>query len=192
VHSIKRDVPEGGKCTVFASARSIAAAGKEAAIHLSMVVNDGINDRLYLSLANSASDTLWSTAPAWLACPFNAGSAPSPLRIAGVQISEASDAEFIVVDIERNPTDPAPEIARYYIDVSQLSSPRWIEHNVPIDIESASYASCLGRTSDGFGVDGLYLAGSVGGVGQLVYSPLYNASILPRPLFHVACSCRAN
>jgi hypothetical protein len=170
---IKQDLP-AGRCTNFASALSVPVPGQAGSIHLAMVVNDGANDHLYLSLSNSASDTAWSAAPVWLACPFNGGAPPSQLAIAGVQISEASDGEFIVVDIVGNPGNAVPLLARYYIDVSQAGAPQWVKHNVPIDIETAVYASCLGRSRSSQDVDGLYLAGKVDGAAQLVYSPLYN------------------
>ncbi|AQH05586.1 hypothetical protein A9R05_41935 (plasmid) [Burkholderia sp. KK1] len=171
----QRDPSVGALCTDFSCALSVNTSGKEAAIHLAVVVNDSNGDHLYLSLSNSASDTGWSDAPVWTACPFNAAVPGQQLQIAGVQISEASDAEYIVVDIVLDPADPTPLLERYYIDVRDPSAPRWIEHRTPIDIGSARYSSCLGRSSDAFGVDGLYLSGSVDGTAQLVYSPLFNA-----------------
>src|SRR5437879_5971269 len=93
---IKQDFPGGATCQTFAAAQAAAQQGQAAAIHLAMVLNDGTNDHLYLSLANSDSDTGWTDKPAWTPCPFNAKDsagapimAPAPFTIAGVFISEA-------------------------------------------------------------------------------------------------------
>lgn len=179
--AIERDVP-GGMCSNFASALSLPVAGQPDALHLAMVVNDGSNDHLYLSLSNPASGGAWAAGLAWAPCPFNGGTQPSRLAIAGVKISEASDGQFIVVDIVANPDAAKPLLQRYYIDTSQSRAARWVEHKVPIDIEAGIYASCLGRSRDSAGVDGVYLASKMDGAAQLIYSPLYNTfnPALPR------------
>jgi hypothetical protein len=170
---IRRDMPHG-RCTNFASACSVPVSGQPGLIHLAMVVNDGHNDHLYLSLSNPASDTAWSAAPVWTACPFNAGTAPARLAIAGVQIGEANDGLFIVVDIASHAGAAAPLRSRYVIDAGQAGQPRWVPHNVPVDAAAAIYASCLGRSRGGWDVDGLYLAARVGDKPQLIYAPLYH------------------
>jgi hypothetical protein len=170
---IRRDMP-GGRCTNFASALSVPVPGQPGAIHLAMVVNDGRDDHLYLSLSNSASDTAWSTALVWTACPFNAASAPARLAIAGVQIGEANDGLFIVVDVADRAGGATPLRSRYVIDAAQAGRPRWVPHNVPVDAGAAIYASCLGRSRGGWKVDGLYLAAKVGDTAQLIYAPLYH------------------
>jgi hypothetical protein len=146
-----------------------------------MVLHDGKNDHLYLGLANSDSDISWTDKPAWLPCPFNARDnsgapiqPPAPFRIASIFISEATDKEYIVADVIRNPADRVGLLSRFYIDVSNPSSPVWTPHDLAIDIEAASYSSCLGRTSHAFGVDGLYTKGTIGDSLQLIYTPLYN------------------
>ncbi|UUZ55752.1 hypothetical protein LP419_09595 [Massilia sp. H-1] len=45
--------------------------GEAGGIDLAMVLSDGSDDHLYLSLGNSDADTGWSDDPSWLACPFN-------------------------------------------------------------------------------------------------------------------------
>lgn len=170
---IRRDLAQG-RCTDFASALSVPVPGRPGAIHLAMVVNDGRNDHLYLSLSNPASDMAWSAAPVWTACPFNAGAAPLRLAIAGVQIGEANDGLFIVVDLAGHAGAAAPLRSRYVIDAAQAGQPRWIPHTVPIDAGAAIYASCLGRSRGGWNVDGLYLAGKLGDTPQLIYAPLYH------------------
>uniref|UniRef100_UPI0024573123 hypothetical protein n=1 Tax=Nocardia asiatica TaxID=209252 RepID=UPI0024573123 len=88
----------GATCKDFAVAQS--AFPPATSIHLAMVVSDGTSDHLYLSLANSDSDTSWTAHPSWTAYPFdNPDHQPSPVVIVGVLISEATDAEYIVVDV---------------------------------------------------------------------------------------------
>jgi hypothetical protein len=175
----------GGKATVktFGAAQHAAARGGPAAeIHLAMVVNDGTNDHLYLSLANSDADLAWADKPDWTAAPFNAVDsngqpivAPSPFQIANVFLSEATDKEYIVVDTIRNPGQPVGMLTRYYIDGSAPAAPKWQPHDLAVDVQATGYDSCLGRSAQAYGVDGLYTKGIVGSAAQLVYTPLYNA-----------------
>ena len=177
---VKSDFSGNAVCKTFAAAQA-AAPRSQASIHLAMVLNDGTNDHLYLSLANSDADTSWTDTPAWTRCPFNAkdGSGapitpPTPFKIAGVLISEATDKEYIVVDIIRNPADQVGLVSRFYIDVTDPAAPLWAPHDLSIDLDAGSYSSCLGRARHAFGVDGLYTMGSIAGAPQLVYTPLYN------------------
>ncbi|KQY92272.1 hypothetical protein ASD21_12660 [Caulobacter sp. Root1455] len=183
----------GGKATVksFGAAQVVAAPGGSGAqIHLAMIVNDGIRDHLYLSLGNSDSDLGWTAKPAWTAAPFNAIGGdglpitpPSPLLIANVFLSEATDKEYVVVDTLRNPTQPVGVLARYYIDAAPGASPTWRPHDLAIDVQASGYASCLGRAAHAYEVDGLYTKGAAGASAQLVYTPLYNVfnPALPAP-----------
>jgi hypothetical protein len=175
----------GGKATVktFAAGQAVAAqAGAPGQIHLGMVVNDGKNDHLYLSLGNSDSDLSWTQKPVWTAAPFNAANSdgtpitpPSPFQIVNVLIGEATDREYIVVDIVRNPGQGADFITRYYIETSTPSAPKWTPHDLAIDVRAVGDDSCLGRTTRAFGVDGIYTKGFVGQSAQLIYTPVYNA-----------------
>lgn len=88
-------------------------------------------------------------------------------------ISEATDAEYIVVDVLRDPSSPEPLIFRYYIDVNKTGGYAWHPHDLAIDLEAGKYSSCLGRRSGQY-VDGLYTIGQVGGSAQFMYQPLYN------------------
>lgn len=178
---IRRDLPYG-VCTDFASALSVPAADGSQALHLALVVNDGQGDHLYLSLWNPVADPAWSTAPAWIACPFDAGASRTRLAITRVQIGDAGDRPFIVAEAVVDPQGAAPRRARYAIDigrataptVSPLLAPRWIEHKLPIDGQAEVYACCLGRSRGGWDVDGVYLAASGSDGAQLLYAPLYN------------------
>jgi len=175
----------GGKATVktFGAAQAVPAqAGGAAQIHLGMVLNDGTNDHLYLSLSNSDSDLDWAQQPVWTAVPFNAVDSngalitpPSPFQIVNVMLSEATDGEYIVVDTVRNPGQSAEFITRYYIDTTHPSAPKWTPHDLSIDVQVGSDDSCLGRMARAGGVDGVYTKGSVGNSAQLIYTPLYNA-----------------
>jgi hypothetical protein len=179
----KQDFPGGATCRTFGAAQAVnLQAGKSTQIHLAMVLNDGTNDHLYVSLNNSDSDLSWTSHPVWTPCPYNALDAnnkiipaPSPLQITGVFLSEATDAEYIVADIIRNPTEPVGVISRFYLDVSTPTDPMWKPHDVSGDIQSAGYASCLGRAADAYGVDGIYTKGAIATAAQLLYIPVFNA-----------------
>ena len=64
---IKKDFASGATCKDFAAAQVVAVApGSTTQIHLAMVINDGTNDHLYISLNNSDSDLSWTTnGPVW-------------------------------------------------------------------------------------------------------------------------------
>lgn len=160
----------GIRVTHFAGAQAPSSGN----IDLAMVVRSGAQDQLYLSLANSATDTSWTTQPSWTAFPFDDPNHPlAKLRIVEVFISEAADAEYIVVDVLRDPDSPEPLLFRYYIDPAKSGGYAWHPHDLSIDLDANRYSSCLGRQS-GQTIDGLYTAGSVNGSAQLVYQPLYN------------------
>lgn len=173
-----------GRATVktFAAAQAVSAqAGAPAQIHLGMVLNDGTNDHLYLSLGNSDSVLSWTQQPVWTPAPFNAVSgagtpvtSPSPFQIVNVLIGEATDREYVVVDIVRNPGQSADFVTRYYIDTSTPSAPKWTPHDLAVDVRAVSDDSCLGRSARAFGVDGIYTKGFVGSSAQLIYTPVYN------------------
>ncbi|GGM23582.1 hypothetical protein GCM10010129_80020 [Streptomyces fumigatiscleroticus] len=171
---LRADFPgqSGVGCKDFASAQAVS--GAPAAIHLAMVLADEQNDHLYLSLANSDTDTSWSAAPSWTAYPFDdPAHQPGQVKIVGVLLSEASDAEYIVVDILRDPAGTEPLVFRYYIDPAKTGGYAWHPHDIAIDLEAGRYSSCLGRRAGQY-VDGLYTIGQVAGAPQFQYQPLYN------------------
>jgi hypothetical protein len=182
-----------GKATVktFGAAQAVSAGvGAPAQIHLGMVLNDGTDDHLYLSLGNSDSDLGWAQQPAWTAVPFNAVNSdntpitpPSPFEIVNVLIGEATDREYIVVDIVRDPGQDADFITRYYIDASTSPAPIWTPHDLAFDVEAAGDDSCLGRSVGARGADGIYTKGVVGSSPQLNYTPVFNVygSTSPSP-----------
>ena len=118
----------------------------------------------------------------WTPCPYNAVdannapiAAPSPVKIAGVFICEATDQEYIVVDLIRNPTESAGVLQRYYLDVTDPSTPTWTPHDVAGDISATGYQSSLGRVANSSGgMDGIYTKGTIASAAQLLYTPLVN------------------
>jgi hypothetical protein len=159
-------------CTGFASAQTA-----DGTIQLAMVLRDNDSDHLYLCLDVSASNLTWIDRPGWVAFPYDDPDHPrATVRIEKVFISEATDGQYIVVDVVRDPGSPLALVTRYYIDPEKASGHAWQPHDVAIDLETGAYASCLGRKAgqDAFPVDGIYTSGHVGGKSQLVYAPLYN------------------
>jgi len=173
---IGQDRP-GGRCSAFASALSVPVHGRAQSIHLALVVTDADGDHLYLSLSNPAAKVGTGAAPAWVPYPFDAAPSARRLAIVKVQIGDAADRAFVVVDVLIDADGAAPRPVRYWIDAGSAAGlqagPRWIEHTLPIE-NAGVYASCLGRSRGGWDVDGVYLAGKVGKEAQLLYAPLYN------------------
>lgn len=163
----------GVTCKDFASAQS--AFGPQTSIHVAMVVSDAQNDHLYLSLQNSGTDTNWTAQPSWTAYPFDDPAHPlKQVKIARVLLTEATDSEYVVVDVLRDPSSAEALVYRYYIDPAKSGGHAWHPHDLAIDLEAGTYSSCLGRRYGQY-VDGLYTAGQVGGVAQFTYQPLFNA-----------------
>jgi hypothetical protein len=156
-------------------------------IHLALVVRTNGNDHLYLSLGNKDADLSWIDAPVWTSVPYDDKShVRSSLTISDVFISDASDAEYIVVDVVRDPASATSLIYRYYIDSTRANGSAWQPHDVAADIQTEKYKSTLARkTCQGtYAVDGIVTCGQINGVAQLMYSPLYNVfdpSIPPSP-----------
>lgn len=166
----RKDFPWGASCKTFT-----AVQGEAGTIDLAMVLSDGSDDYLYLSLGNSDSDTAWCDDPAWLACPFNAelSMPPSTLHISHVLISDASDRYVIVVDIVANPGQPVQMMRRYHLDLSTPRFPEWVPHYGGAGPVLAGQVSCLGRTAHARGAEGIYTLGSFAGGRKLLYTPLY-------------------
>lgn len=144
-------------------------------ISLAMAVSSGGSDNLFVSLSNSSSDTSWISGPAWVAYPFDAASISPPiLSIENILFAETEDKEqYLIVDINRSLSPSIKHIVRYYIDPSASTGRHWVQHDVPVDIETGTYQSCVGRKPNGF-IDGVYTSGRVAGTSQLVYLPIIN------------------
>jgi len=159
-------------CKMFDAGQSMV----DGTVGLAMVLNDGVNDHLFLNLGNSNADTDWLKKPVWVQYPFD--NPTKNITIAGVYLSETlNNKQYIVVDILRDPSSAEHLISRYYINT--LGTPAWMPHDVSIDLEAGSYSSCLGRqylsgSPHQPTIDGLYTAGQVDGNPQLIFQPLYN------------------
>lgn len=140
-------------------------------IHLAMALRDGKNDTLHLGrLTVAADDSV--TPPTWTALPYDDPTTPRQrVEIVGLSLSQATDGEYVVVDVLRDPDSPARHLTRYYIDPAKTSGQAWHLHDVAIDINPEGYVSSLGRRDDE-DVDGIYVGGQVDGHPQLVYAPL--------------------
>jgi hypothetical protein len=160
-----------------AKAKTFAVAENTAVntIDMVLVVRAAAGDDLYVCLGNSTSDTGWLQAPAWVKVPYDDASHAFPrLVISDVMVSQASDGQYIVADVLRDPSDPTPLVFRYYIDPSKtVTGAAWNPHDVAVDIDASKTQSCLGRRP-GDGVDALYTLGVIAGTNTLVVQPLYN------------------
>jgi hypothetical protein len=165
---------QGLPCQHFA-----VAERADGSIHMAMVLREmkagQTNDVLYLGfLSLSSSGDINS--PTWAAFPFDDPKASrSRLEIAGILLSGATDGEYIVADVVRDPSSAIKEIERYYIDPKKDKGCAWHEHDLPIDIDSQNYVSVLGR-KDGESVDGIYTSGHIAQSPQIIYKPLFNVS----------------
>ena len=154
-----------------------AAQRTDGSVRLAMVLKRAggkpVSDTLYVAdLVLEQDGTVRQ--PAWTSFPYDdPATARALVSIAGVRVSAASDAEYVVVDVLRDPAGPASAIVRYFIDPAKPGGHAWQLHDVPVDIESTDYATALGRRAD-TGVDGLYVGGRIAGNPQLVYTPLRN------------------
>ena len=158
----------------FAVAQNRTTQKVDLAVVITASGND--NDNLYLSLGNSTSDAGWAGQLNWVRFPFDDPAHPlSTVSVRNVFISEASDGEYIVVDVLRDPNSSAPVIFRYYIDPKKsiIAGQAWNPHDVSADIDASQVSSCLGRRKHDR-VDGLYTLGSIGGKIQLIFQELYN------------------
>ncbi|PKY05495.1 hypothetical protein P168DRAFT_288959 [Aspergillus campestris IBT 28561] len=140
-----------------------------------MAVRSDNTDTLFVSLGNSNSKTAWIQNPSWTRVPFDAaGSSSTSTTIRSIFFAEASGSkDYLIVDIDRSPTSATKEIERYYIDMTKANGHYWVKHDVPVDISSGDYQSCIGRVKKGR-VDGVYTSGQVEGSPQLVYVPIVN------------------
>ncbi|KAF5562255.1 hypothetical protein FPHYL_5782 [Fusarium phyllophilum] len=152
-------------------------------ITLAMAVRSNGSDTLFLSLNNSPCLTSqWTSNPDWRSFPFDAQNRPSSVQITNIYISETDQQQqYIMVDILRNPGSELKATSRYIVDPFSTSGVHWIPHTLPFEVEQGTYQSCLGRVPGAF-VDGIYTAGSVKGVAQMSYVPLFNSSGSAAPM----------
>lgn len=152
-------------------------------IGISAIVTSGGSDSLILSLGNPNSAASWTTtltSLTWKLVPFDAasdgGTTSTNITIVNVMFAEAlfDGTQYIIVDIDRSTASATKDIARYYVNPTATDH-CWTFHDVPVDIQSGSYQSCVGRFSvDSYGTDAVFTSGTSGTSAQLVYVPLEN------------------
>jgi hypothetical protein len=154
----------GGTCTKM----SVAQNTQNGTIGLAMVVSVSGADNLFLCMGNSNSDMSWLSAPAWVYAGYDSlATAPSAFLIANVFISETMQGQFIIADLNNQGV-----VDRFYITPG--GSQCWNNNSLSIDLNTSDYMGCIGRASVGGPIDGMYTGGSIDGVAQLVYCPVYN------------------
>lgn len=170
----------GGEASVGTFAVSQRQGDALREVHVAMSVEAAGQSTLYLSLNNSSSDMAWTENMTWTKAPFNgtdsSGSpiaAPSPLRVNKIMLGQARSGEYIMVDVERQQPNATSLVDRYWIDVSDRSTPVWRRAPLDADIQVGTYQSAIGRAS-GETVDGVYTIGRVDDATQISYVPLYN------------------
>ena len=154
----------------------VGQSALDGTVGLAMAISSSGSDHLFVSLSNSNSNTSWIAQPTWVACPFDApNESQSTISITGILFSETiNKQQYLIVDIDRSSVATVKEITRYYIDPSKSNGTYWVRHDVPVDIESGNYQSCVGRKVK-TSVDGVYTMGKSGTSAQLVYVPIINA-----------------
>ena len=138
---IRSDFRQPAKVTKpSAPPRPVVPAGGGRADPAGMVVDDGTNDHLYLSLGNSDADTGWAQQPVWAPAPFNAKDGngtrrtPGPFQIVNVLISEATDGSTSSSTCSAGPDGSSP---RFWI-ASQPPGAGGALQRCPIDLEATS------------------------------------------------------
>jgi hypothetical protein len=184
----KTDLSSALAASGVTGAKKVAVAQNTANsnVHMALAASTEAGDLLHVSLDNSASDTSWTGAPAWMPLKFDDGPAPpfgGPVVISNIFISEAADGEYIVVDLLQQSNNT---IFRYFIDPTKSlgTNQVWNQHPLDADIDASTASTVHGRRTDGGvfdTVDGLYTMGSIGGQAQLTYRPLYDPTIAPLP-----------
>lgn len=154
---------------------------------IDIVVGVHVGDEDYLFIASDIPNEAekWSSPPEWKLMPYDDESRPlSSLVIENVYMAISDSKEYIAVDILKNPSDPLKIMNRYFIDpTKKLTGIYWNYHPLAIDLEAGKFQSALGRKSKQY-VDGIYTLGSITGMPEMVYTPLYNAfdpAVAPNP-----------
>ncbi|KAI1433598.1 hypothetical protein GGR50DRAFT_695934 [Xylaria sp. CBS 124048] len=163
-----------GTSGVVVDTFDVGQSALDGTISLALAVQAEGTDWLFISRGNSNSDTTWTSNPSWTRVNFDAVSEnPSSISIVNVMFTEIiSGLEYIIVDIDRL-GGSSKNIARYRVDPAKSTGRYWIMMDVPIDIESGSYQSCVGQVKNGY-VDGVYTSGQTAGEAQLCWVPAEN------------------
>ncbi|OOF98697.1 hypothetical protein ASPCADRAFT_204466 [Aspergillus carbonarius ITEM 5010] len=163
-----------GRSDVVVHTFDVAQSALDGSIGLMMAATVDGTDHLFVSLFNSSANPSWTTAPLWTAIPFDATAETASLAISGLMFAEVfGQKQYLIVDIERPSDAAAKDITRYVVNPAATEGSRWAKTDIPVDVESTRYQSCVGRIPGGR-VDGVYTSGTVGEASQLVYVPLEN------------------
>ncbi len=172
----------GGK-KITAKVFSVSENNNTNRVDLALVVTDGANDFLYVSLNNENTNASWCSTISWTLLAYDdTNHERAKVVIKNVFIKQSQSGEYIVADVLR---DPAQDfIFRYYIDpAKQVTGRCWNAHDVSIDLQAGNMKSSLGRKK-GERIDGIYTLGDTAGRMQLAYAPLYNVfnpKVAPKP-----------
>lgn len=178
----------GGTVSSF----DVGQSALDGTIGLAMSLKTASTSTLYLSLGNSNNDVTWLANPAWIGVPFDDAITAKPTSIVAVMFCEtAQNVQYLVVDVNFNQNNQ--NIVRYMVNYDNArlnathpSGPKkvcWVKHDVPVDIPTGNYTSCVGQAKSAF-VDGIYTSGILAGRSQLIYQPIINAfdsSATPAP-----------
>ena len=159
---------------VVAKTFAVAQNTKTQKIDLVLVITVGCGDFLYISLGNdNTAGAIMANTIIWTRVPFDdpqhVGIA---LDVVDVYIVESRFEQYIVADISQSTfkTNPTNYLSRYYIDT--FASQKWNPMTIGGELEPGA-SSCLGRIA-GDRVDGMYTLGTISGISELLYAPLYN------------------
>lgn len=160
---------------VTAKSFSVAQNAQTLAIDVGLVVTVAGSDHLFLSLGNANTDTTWTNGLAWTSMPFDADAPPNPLTITSVYLmnvlTSGGAMENIFVDILSSPGNTLNPVDRYYITPG--ASQQWNAHYLEAEMSAGSITSCLGNLPNQ-PLPGIYTFGTIGGEGQLIFTPQYN------------------
>src|SRR5712692_6322612 len=135
-----------GGAAIVAKTFAVAQNRTTQKVDLAVVITASGNDNLYLSLGNSTSDSGWASQPNWVRFAFDDSAHSLPtVSVRNVFISEASDGEYIVVDVLRDPNSAVPVIFRYYIDPARTHGQAWNPHAVSAHTDRSQVSTCLAR-----------------------------------------------
>jgi len=163
----------------------VGQSALDGSIGLLMAVDDWRgSDHVFLSLLNSPINTSWLGNPVWILREFNADNVESKaITVRGAFFAEVSYHQYVVVDVDRPEEQPRRAVQEgdedekasrlWHIERYHIDEGKWVKHDVPVDIESGDYQSCVGRVrKEQF--DGIYTKGKAGESAQLVYVPIVN------------------
>lgn len=159
---------------VTAKQFQVARNAETKKLDLGLIVTVDGNDYFYLVQGHANTTDSWAGQVAWVAMPFDADNPPSPLVMDGLYLAETHNAEYIVVDVLKDPASTEKFIHRYYIDPSRnVTGKVWNRHDLSTDLNAGSITSTLGKKSQQR-VDGIYTLGDINQKQELTYTPLYN------------------